>query len=249
MRLPPVHSAGAFVLLQKIEIDGRQAWLKAYEDDSRRLSLAALRRLALALDMPALLPPPRYTGADAQQVEARRLQELRELQVRVPKVLGEGESALLLSHLGDTLAARLRDAGDDTGRIDTLAAETVDAIAAAHRRGAYFGQPLPRNIIHSRSRGVGFIDFEEDPLEVMSLEQAQARDWVMFVHGVSRYYLGRGDTLHAMLDDALRGADGEVRRQSARVGQGLSGLERPARLFGSSGKRLREAVRVLRRLN
>ncbi|MDO5611330.1 MAG: serine/threonine protein phosphatase [Pseudomonadota bacterium] len=236
-------------MLQKIEIDGRQAWLKAYEEDSRQFSLAALRRLALALNMPALLPPPRYRGTEAQQVEARRLDELRNKNVRVPKVLGKGESALLLSHLGDTLASRLRDAGGDAGRIDTLAAETVDAIAAAHRNGAYFGQPLPRNIIHSRSRGVGFIDFEEDPLEVMSLEQAQARDWVMFVHGISRHYVGRGDTLYAMLDEALRGADGEVRRQSARVGQGLRMLECPARLLGSSGKRLREAARVLRRLD
>ena len=40
-------------MLHKIEIDGRQAWLKAYEEDSRRLSLAALRRLALQRDMPA----------------------------------------------------------------------------------------------------------------------------------------------------------------------------------------------------
>ena len=234
-------------MLHKIEIDGRQAWLKAYEEDSRRLSLAALRRLALLLDMPALLPPPRYAGAGAQQVEARRLQELQELQVRVPEVLGEGESMLVLSHLGDTLASRLGDAADDASRIEPLASEAVDAIAAAHRRGAYFGQPLPRNIIYSRSRGVGFIDFEEDPLEVMGLAQAQARDWVMFVHGISRYYVGRGGTLYAMLDGALRGADMEVRRQSARVGRGLRALAHPARLFGSSGKRLREAVVVLRR--
>lgn len=236
-------------MLQKIHIDGREAWLKAYRDDPRGFSLAALRRLAERLELPALLPPPRHGGGQAQQVEARRLRQLRELDVRVPKVLGEGESALLLSHLGETLASRLRQADGDAGRIDALAGETVDAIAAAHRRGAYFGQLLPRNIIHSRSRGIGFIDFEEDPLEVMTLPQAQARDWVMFVYGCSRYFTGRGDALRQMVDEALRDADPEVREQAARVGLRLRPLERSARWLGDAGRSVAESVRVLRKLH
>ncbi len=80
----------------------------------------------------------------------------------------------------------------------------------AHARGAYFGQPLPRNLTWDGDK-VGFIDFEEDPLEVMDLSEAQARDWLMFGYGVAKYYADRPEHLQAMMAEAMGGAQAPVR--------------------------------------
>lgn len=65
---------------------------------------------------------------------------------------------------------------------------------------------------------VGFIDFEEDPLEVMSLPQAQARDWLMFAFGMAKYYDGRADVLADMLSRVMQ-REPEVAAYAGRVGR------------------------------
>ncbi len=84
--------------------------------------------------------------------------------MNVPDVLGTGHAALVIGDNGSSFNTCLREA-DDAGR-DRLVMAAMLAIAAAHARGAYFGQPLPRNLTWD-GENVGFIDFEEDPLEVM----------------------------------------------------------------------------------
>ena len=118
--------------VESIVVAGRDAWLKAYDQgDNRRLALGLLDAVARRLDIDALRPPPHPGGGAAKRIEARRIRELAALGVRVPRVLGEGESTLLLSDLGTTLATRLRDAGDDAAGVDAL---TARAVAAMLRR-------------------------------------------------------------------------------------------------------------------
>jgi hypothetical protein len=95
----------------------------------------------------------------------------------------------------------MRDA-DDAGR-DRLVKAAMATLADAHARGAYLGQPLPRNMTWD-GENVGFLDFEEDPLEVMDLPTAQARDWLMFGYGVAKYYDHRGEVLQDLLIEAMR---------------------------------------------
>src|SRR5690606_20235183 len=125
--------------------------------------------------------------------------------------------ALCVSDMGRTLAAQLRETAGDAAATDALARAAVSAIAAAHARGAYLGQPLPRNMTFGAD-GIGFLDFEEDPLEVMTLEQAQARDWVLFAFGMAKYYDRRPDALADIISEAVRIAPGEVTRHVRRVG-------------------------------
>src|SRR5690606_41218191 len=74
-----------------------------------------------------------------------------------------------------------------------------------HRRGGYLSQPWPRNLtVHEG--GIGFLDFEEDPGEVMSLAHAQARDWLLFAYGTMRFYRDRPETLAGVLRRVLRHA-------------------------------------------
>ena len=159
-------------------------------------------------------------------------------------MLGEGESTLLLSDLGTTLATRLRDAGDDAAGVDALTARAVAAIADAHAQGAYFGQLVPRNITLDDEGRIGFIDFEEDPLEVMSLPQAQARDWLLFAFGMAKYYDGRTDVLAGMLSEVLHRAP-DVAAHAGRVGR-LQGVARKLRHLGRAARHVAHSILVVR---
>lgn len=231
--------------VESIVVSGRDAWLKTYAaGDSRRLSLGILDAIARGLDIDALRPPPHRGGGAAKRIEARRIGELAALGIRVPRVLGEGESTLLLSDLGTTLATRLRDAGDDAAGVDALTARAVAAIADAHAQGAYFGQLVPRNITLDDEGRIGFIDFEEDPLEVMSLPQAQARDWLLFAFGMAKYYDGRTDVLAGMLSEVLHRAP-DVAAHAGRVGR-LQGVARKLRHLGRAARHVAHSILVVR---
>lgn len=230
-------------MVQLVKIDGRGAWHKRYAEGSRRtLSLAALDWVARRFGLDPLRPPRHHTGQAALQTEERRLRELAGQQVHVPQVLAREPDALLLSDNGRSLAACLREA-DDAG-CDRLVAAAVQAIAAAHRRGAYFGQPVPRNMTWDGQR-IGFLDFEEDPLEVMPLEQAQARDWLMFGYGVARYYDHRPQVLQALLRKAMAGEGGGVQQQTHAVTGRLRRLAALAGRLGARGRPLLVAVMAL----
>lgn len=126
---------------------GRDVWRKADADgDSRKFGLGIFDAIARGLDIDALRPPPHPGGSEKKQIEARRLAELGAQRVCVPRVLGERASTLLLSNLDDTFAAQLRAADGDGARINALTTAVIDAIADAHARSAYLGQPLPRKI-------------------------------------------------------------------------------------------------------
>lgn len=231
--------------VESIVVSGRDAWLKAYEGgDSRRLALGLLDAVARRLDIEALRPPPHPGGGAAKRIEARRIAELAALGVHVPRVLGEGDSTLLLSDIGTTLAARLRDARDDPARIDVLTTRAIDAIAEAHARGAYFGQLVPRNITIDDAGCVGFIDFEEDPLDVMALPQAQARDWLLFAFGMAKHYDGRTDALAGLLSVALQRAP-DVAAHAGRVGR-LGGFARTLGRLGRSARQVAHSILVVR---
>ncbi|MCD9028404.1 serine/threonine protein phosphatase [Luteimonas sp. BDR2-5] len=232
--------------VETIVVAGHDAWLKAYDRaGSRRLSLGVLDAIARGLQLDALRPPPHPGGGEARRIEARRLAELEALGVRVPRVIGEGESTLLLSDIGMTMAARLRAADGDADAIDALTTRVIAAIADAHARGAYLGQAIPRNIAIDDAGNVGFLDFEEDPLEVMSLPQAQARDWLLFAFGVAKYYDGRTDALAGMLARGLHAEPDEVVHQAQRV-ERLQGFAQRIRWLGRSARQLAHSILVVR---
>ncbi|SEK74443.1 hypothetical protein SAMN05428989_0716 [Pseudoxanthomonas sp. GM95] len=231
-------------MVELIQMEGRQAWLKRYGDGgSRALSLGALDFIAQRMGMGPLRPPPHRVGGEALDTEARRLGELAAQHVHVPQVLGRGKDSLVLSDNGRSLAGWLRDARDEEG-CDRLVRLALQAIGQAHATGAYFGQPLPRNMTFD-GRRIGFIDFEEDPLEVMDLAQAQARDWLMFGYGVARYYEQRPEALQALMQEAMSGETRDVNAQTHQVTGRLQRLAAVCNRLGRRARRLSHAVLVL----
>ncbi|HBK46063.1 MAG TPA: serine/threonine protein phosphatase, partial [Xanthomonadaceae bacterium] len=102
-------------MAEPIVIDGQRAWLKQYGAGSRALALGLLNVVSRCFHLDALRPPPHRGGDAARDVEARRIAELHSQAVNVPKVIGTGPAALLLSDNGRSLASCLRGA-DAAGR-------------------------------------------------------------------------------------------------------------------------------------
>lgn len=230
---------------QLISVNGLRAWRKVYGGRQRHLRLAALRFVVRRLDLPPLLPPPYRIGEAARHTESARIRELEALGVKVPEILDESDNVLVLSDLGPTLSASLGMASGNPQRTDGLVSAAAAAIADVHRRGAYLSQPWPRNLTVDAD-SIGFIDFEEDPGEIMSLEHAQARDWLLFSYGTMRYYRGRPKTLAMTLRHALRHARQDTIAGMARVTRRLHPLERWLGRFGTSADELAQTLGVLR---
>lgn len=238
-------------MTRPVIVDGARAWRKTYGRSRRRLRLAALRMLASRLDLPPLLPPPHRDGNAARLTEAARIRHLRAIGVRVPEILAESDRELVLTDLGPTLSAKLRQSDGEPRRTDAMVASAVEAIADAHRRGGYLSQAWPRNVTLSAGQ-VGFIDFEEDPGEVMSQEDAQARDWLLFAHGTMRYYRARPQALAGQLRPGLRDAGpgsvsaiSDVAARLQPLATGVDSLRRSPGTLGQVLRVLRSALPVL----
>ena len=144
-----------------------------------------LNRLARWLGLPFLRAVPLAGGAQAQHTEVARLRALRRAGARVPEVLHVGSDHFVMQWLGRAHLGDVLQAGHP--RAAALWREAGDALLRLHQAGQYLSQGFARNMIVTDDAGAaprlaGLIDFEDDPLQVMSLHEAQVRDWLAFLH-------------------------------------------------------------------
>ncbi|HPP98409.1 MAG TPA: hypothetical protein PK853_10190 [Ottowia sp.] len=144
-----------------------------------------LNRLARWLGLPFLKAAPLAGGAQAQQTEVARLRALRRAGAPVPEVLHVGADHFVMQWLGRAHLGDVLQAGHP--RAAALWREAGDALLRLHQADQYLSQGFARNMIvtddaDAAPRLAGLIDFEDDPLQVMSLHEAQVRDWLAFLH-------------------------------------------------------------------
>jgi tRNA A-37 threonylcarbamoyl transferase component Bud32 len=142
------------------------------------LGYAALNLLARMTGSRVLQAVPMHGGPASQEVELRRLAALQAAGVRVPEVL-HTEAGFFVMELvpGRNLAQWL--AGRPANGL-ALWQQGLEAIRQTHARGQYLSQAHARNFIVT-PQGPVAIDFEDDPLEVMTLAEAQAHDWLVYL--------------------------------------------------------------------
>ncbi len=134
-----------------------------------------LNGLARLIRLPLLKAAPAHGGARAQRIEVDRLRRLAAAGVPVPQVLHAEDEFFVQSWLGETRLDQLLRRGDAL----VWWQRGLRALVDLHARDQYLSQAFARNFI-ARGDALAMIDFEDDPLEVMTLEQAQARDWLAF---------------------------------------------------------------------
>ena len=140
----------------------------------------AVNVLARGMGIRILQAVPAHGGARAQQIEVERLRALHASGLRVPEVLHVDTDFIVVSHFPGRSLVELIEAGGKAGW--EAWRQGLDAIAQVHARGQYLSHAFARNFLAERGSALAMIDFEVDPLEVLSLDEAQARDWLAYLH-------------------------------------------------------------------
>ncbi len=238
-------------------LGAERVWLKKAGPRHGRLRYHLLAVCARTLRLDVLTPVPNPGGEAAIAIEARRLAELGSTGLRVPTVLAQQAEGLLLSDLGQSgrastmLQERLEQAATN-GPAALLAVwrEGLAAIAAVHACGAYLSQAFARNLVQCPDGVIGYIDFEDDPGETLTLAECQARDWLSYLHSTAALVdaaspHAAGAHWHA----ALTIASDAVRQRLALAAQRMRWLRHlPAgRRFGRDTQRVRAVARLLAR--
>jgi hypothetical protein len=155
-----------------------------------------------ATGLSTLKVPLRDGGPLAQQVEVQRLSELQAAGVLVPTLLHVAPDFFVQEYMnGPDLSRELsRGAGD---KLDVWQ-RGVAAVQAVHSRNVCLSQAFARNFIVT-PRGIAAIDHEENPLEVVSLPEAQARDWLFYLHSTLWLMPESRDAMLAVWRQVVRG--------------------------------------------
>ncbi len=156
-----------------------------------------LNALAWMAGVSYLKAVPVHGESQSQAIEIMRLRALYGAGLPVPQVLHVAPDYFVMSYLGDRdMALTLREQGVQAWGLWMAA---MEQLLRVHAQGQYLSQCFARNIIVS-DRFHGLIDFEDDPLEVMTLVEAQARDWLIYLQS-TLFNLGAEP---AQVDAALR---------------------------------------------
>ena len=232
-----------------------RVWLKKAGPRHGKWGYRVMAAVARMVRLDIIKPVPNPGGEAAIATEARRLKQLAAAGLRVPVVLAQQPDGLLISDLGESgratvvLQERL-DQAAAAGPAALLAVwrEGLAAIAAVHVRGQHLSQAFDRNLVQCPDGTIGYIDFEDDPAEVMTLAECQARDWLSYLHSTAMMLeaaapQAAGQHGHA----ALAGGNDEVRERIANAARRMKWAQKlPAsRRWGRDTQRVRAVARLL----
>lgn len=206
-----------------VDWQGRKVWLKVPTPYNFYTWHKVQRAVAALLCNAMLKPTVSIGGAEGLAFEASRLAELKEKGIAVPEVIALTEGWMATEHVGTPLQDLL-DQETDSEKRKTILVDGGAALAALHKAGEWHGSGQVRDLIALDAGGIGFIDFEEDLLAVMSLAQAQARDVVLMLMSAARYANEESNPLPDMLASFKQGAPETVWPPLKRIAGLLGGL-------------------------
>ncbi len=163
--------------IEKTLFEGKPAWIKRPEE--RRSSFYSFVHKGLSNFLPAALRPTGSGGGMPGLLqEAARLRAFAKASVRVPDVLEITDAHIVLSDSGKQLREVLRqsDSRQDKQR---LLKKAMANLAELHALGFAHGRPHLKDMTLFED-SIYLLDLEEDPVAVMELRYAQARDvWLL----------------------------------------------------------------------
>lgn len=229
-----------------VDHGGRRYWLKRVTPAKATIwhrGQGAVARTVLRR-WPVLLPTASAGGAAALRAEAARLSDFAARGVYVPDVVALADDYVLLADAG----AQLKDVLDalpptGTARVDLIAAAAT-ALARLHAAGLCHGRPQLKDMVRGAGGRIGFLDLEEDPVAVMPLAQAQARDAWLFMGAAARYGASDDTAFWAAVWGAYeRAAPVTTREALAQLVRGLRWARAVvAPIAPHAGKDVRQAV-------
>ncbi|HEX7890614.1 MAG TPA: hypothetical protein VF522_14730 [Ramlibacter sp.] len=164
--------------MESFETEEGPVIVKAQRPPRPPIAAWSLKLLSGLARSPELKPVPAPGGAAGQAIEVQRLTILRMAGVRVPAVVHVDSEFFVMERLaGQSLAERM-DANPSDAR--ALWEQGLRFVHGVHARGQCLSQAVARNLIVAAD-GIAAIDFEDDPLQVLSLREAQVRDWLLYL--------------------------------------------------------------------
>lgn len=231
--------------------NGEQVWVRRAGARHAAWRYRLLGGMARLLSLPVLTPIPNLGGDVGIRTETARLADLAAAGVAVPALRAHSADALMSSHAGGhTLQYAWRRAIDNQDADALLLGWQLglDAIADVHARGQYLSQAFARNLMYNTSAPqIVFIDFEDDPGQVLPLYLCQARDWLCYAQS-GAHLMEDGGVLAAAAHawrHTLAGEGAAVRKPVAHALRRLRPLSRlHARFWGKDTLRLAALARL-----
>lgn len=172
-------------------IDGRKVWFKYPVPPKARIWHMLQRFIAAIAGMPILRSTVSSGGAQALHDEAARLKLFQQQGFHAPDILALHDDMIVMGDSGP----QFRDVLDRLGNRDAQAGllkKSMLELARLHSAGLAHGRPYMRDMTWENET-LFFLDLEEDPVKVMPIKTAQARDVWIFLSAASRYATVPGD--------------------------------------------------------
>lgn len=194
--------------------DGQRYWLKKSAPERGFWRYQALNMFSYLFRLPLLKAVPQQGGRIALNTEIKRLKQLSRATVAVPELVAQAADWLLLRDLGNSAVDYFKDSNVAESDKQALLRACLQAMRSVHDKQLYLSQAFVRNmiVVNQDPWDIGFIDFEDDPLEVMDLAHAQARDLLLFVDSVARFFMHNQDFFKDCIDAFLSDHNVEVKR-------------------------------------
>lgn len=197
--------------IEKINTVEGAYWLKKAAPARGLFRYHALNFFSWLLRLPLLKAVPQPGGNLAIANEVKRLQTLSKAGILVPRLIAFAEDWLLIEEAGSSIIKPMKQADTSKKTRQQLLKKCLLAIKTLHQQGQYLSQGFVRNMLLDESRGqIAFIDFEDDPLEVMSLAEAQARDLLLLVNSTARFFVNDQTFFHQVIQTFLEDHDKQV---------------------------------------
>lgn len=192
----------------KLEWQGRQIWLKKSVPPKGTGWTKLQRILAGFIGLPILRPTANPGGAEGLRIEVWRSAEFRRAGFIVPEILGQGDTWIAMSDLGEMVERKLqKDLMMDEAARHALICRCAVALAETHKAGLSHGRGKLNDFVLTPDNKIGFIDFEEDvDTSGIPLPDRQAREIWLFSCSAARF--GRDavekgwEAYHAVYQDA-----------------------------------------------
>ena len=174
---------GSAPRISKVTIDGQVLWLKDFDQTSPSKWRSLQQAAFLVTRLEILRPVPSPAGVEGCEHEIEAMRRFREAGARVPEIRWRRGAAIAITDIGETL--RLMEARGGQAAIEGGAIAAAGELSRIHAHGLAHGRPILRNLTWDGA-AIGFLDFEEQPMSVMSREAAQARDILLLLASLGR---------------------------------------------------------------
>lgn len=236
--------------IEKITVAGGDFWLKKAAPPRGVFRYHALNLFSWMLRLPLLKAVPQPGGDAAIKNEIKRLQALASMGVLVPQIIAYDSSWLLIKDAGQSIIKTMKQNETTQSCRQQLFMACLTAIKSLHLKDQYLSQGFVRNMLlaDEAAMQVAFIDFEDDPLDVMNLAEAQARDVLLLVNSTARFFVDDHEFFSNSIQQFMTGHSPEMVAALRTTTQRMQWITKIPfqKLFGHDYRKLKTGILALR---